>query len=260
MAINTVWAEILYEKKEIYDYRGNLLTLGRQEIDITADSVKQKYKTSGACAEPESFFNFLGFSSSRSIDISRKDEADIIHDLNTKIPDELKQEFDFVIDGGTMEHLFNIGVVMTSIVEMLQVGGTVIHLNQTQGYCNHGFYNFQPTFYYSFYQANHFNNMECLIVEYLNQEKTEVRVIGVPNYNNMNFHSPNNCLIMFKAVKQEDIHTVKFPNQEFYHNIFKEKKKVNGAMIKDSLYQRIVGNVPGNSYQELIKNSYLISL
>jgi hypothetical protein len=259
-----VWADILYGKKEAYDYQGDLLTLGRQEINITAASVKQKYsdlfQVPGSNVEPENFFKFLGFNSCRSIDISIKDGADILHDLNNKIPDKLKNKFDFIIDGGTMEHLFNSSVVMASVAEMLRVGGTAIHLNHTQGYCNHGFYNFQPTYYYSFYRANHFNDMECLIVEYLNQEKTSVRVINVPNYNNMNFHSPHNCLILFKAVKRKDIHTTKFPNQEFYYNIFKEKEKVHGAVIEDSLYQKIVGNVPGNSYKTLIENSYLINL
>lgn len=262
MTINTSWAKILFDKREQYNFHGKLLTLGRQHVEIKSEAVKNFFKNAPDNVEviaPELLFNSLGFRECHSMDYSVKDGATIIHNLNEEVPEWLKNQYDFVIDGGTMEHCFDVRAVLVNIVEMLKIGGTIIHLNPTQGHCNHAFYNFQPTLFYSFYGANHFSEMECNIVELLSKAGTKFRVISTKNVNNLAFTTSNDCSILFKAVKTNS-NPIKIPNQEFYHKIFKEKEKVGGAMIDDSLYQEIVGRVPGNNYDNIINNSYIVDL
>lgn len=102
------------------------------------------------------FFQMFGFDEVHAIDYSEIDGADIIFNLNADLPDELKNKFDCVIDGGTLEHVFDVAKAIKNISEMLCVGGTVIHLLALGGYVDHGFYSFSPTFFTDFYNLNEF--------------------------------------------------------------------------------------------------------
>lgn len=96
----------------------------------------------------------FGLKEVHAVDYSEIDGADIIFDLNTDLTDELKNKFDYIIDGGTLEHVFDVARAMKNISEMLCVGGTVIHLLPLGGYVDHGFYSFSPTFFLDFYKLN----------------------------------------------------------------------------------------------------------
>ncbi len=100
------------------------------------------------------FFKMFGFREVHAIDYSELDGADIIFDLNADLPDELKSRFDYIIDGGTLEHVFDIAKAIKNISEMLCVGGKVIHILALAGYVDHGFYSFSPTFFLDFYNYN----------------------------------------------------------------------------------------------------------
>jgi hypothetical protein len=73
-----------------------------------------------------------------------------VADLNNPLPAELASRYDLVYDGGTMEHCFNVGQVMRSILALAKVGGHIVHINPLN-YFNHGFFGFSPTFYHDFY-------------------------------------------------------------------------------------------------------------
>lgn len=100
------------------------------------------------------FFKMFGLKDVHAIDYSTIDGADIIFDLNMDLPDELKNKFDYIINGGTLEHVFDVAKAMKNISEMLCIGGRVIHLLPVGGYVDHGFYSFSPTFFLDFYKLN----------------------------------------------------------------------------------------------------------
>lgn len=87
------------------------------------------------------------------LDINTVRGDEIICDLNEPIPDSLAGKFDIVLDGGTLEHCFNVGQAVKNFVAMLKVNGYVVHGNPLFA-LNHGFFNFCPTFYYDFYRDN----------------------------------------------------------------------------------------------------------
>jgi len=76
-------------------------------------------------------------------------------DLNESIPQKLFEQFDFVLDPGTLEHCFNVGTAIKNMAKMCKLNGHVIHHNPLFIY-NHGFFNFSPTFYFDFYTDNGF--------------------------------------------------------------------------------------------------------
>ena len=87
------------------------------------------------------------------IDISPSRGFEKVVDLNLPGPPELVGQYDIVFDGGTLEHCFNVGQVMRNAFAFAKVGGFIIHVNPLNWF-NHGFFNFNPTFYYDWYARN----------------------------------------------------------------------------------------------------------
>jgi hypothetical protein len=100
-------------------------------------------------AETESVFRALGLES-EFVDIVASRGKEIVLDLNDPAPADLAGRYDLVYDGGTMEHCFNVGQVMRNILAFAKVGGYILHVNPFN-YYNHGFFNFNPTFYHDWY-------------------------------------------------------------------------------------------------------------
>jgi hypothetical protein len=103
----------------------------------------------GRIAETRSVFEAMD-SEIDFVDIVASRGLEIVMDLNQPAPEGLHGRYDVVYDGGTMEHCFNVGQVMKNITAMTRTGGYIIHLNPLN-FFNHGFFNFNPTFYYDFY-------------------------------------------------------------------------------------------------------------
>ena len=100
-------------------------------------------------AETRSVFALLGIES-EFVDITASRGVEIVLDLNQPAPEAMRGRYDIVYDGGTMEHCFNVGQVMRNIASFARVGGFIVHVNPIN-YYNHGFFNFNPTFYHDWY-------------------------------------------------------------------------------------------------------------
>ena len=87
------------------------------------------------------------------LDINEVRGGEILCDLNEPLTKDLYSRFDIVLDGGTMEHCFNVGQVIKYFVAMAKVGRFILHQNPLM-VMSHGFFNFNPTFYYDFYTDN----------------------------------------------------------------------------------------------------------
>lgn len=90
------------------------------------------------------------------LDIHQARGGEILQDMNeglTGLAAEAAGTFDIVYDAGGMEHYFNVGQAVKNILDLAKVGGIIYHGNPHIA-CNHGFYNFCPTFYWDFYRQN----------------------------------------------------------------------------------------------------------
>lgn len=165
-------------------FYGTILQLGRQDIYFD-------YETFQACAEnmgvtlrkldqithranecmpttktidDQTFFKSLGFDVVQSTDASDYEQADFIHDFNRPVPAQLHNRFDMVFDGGAIEHLFHVPNALSNINALLKVGGRVNHHSPTHNYVDHGFYCFQPTLFYDYYEADAYTELRCHFV------------------------------------------------------------------------------------------------
>lgn len=97
------------------------------------------------------------------IDIETIRGGEHIIDLN--VPNstgDLHATFDIVIDNGTLEHCFNIGVALSNAIMLAREGGFMFHISPFN-MANHGFYNLNPTWFYDIYTVNGFSIVQGTI-------------------------------------------------------------------------------------------------
>jgi hypothetical protein len=137
--------------------------LGRQELYADAQWINdygqrmlggEPYQRQADEKYSESFFKWLGAQSVESMDFSDYENATLIHDLNTPLPDVFKNRFTTLFDGGTLEHVFNFPTAIRSCIDMLRVGGYFLSITPANNQMGHGFYQFSPELYYSLFTGN----------------------------------------------------------------------------------------------------------
>ncbi|MGI8787469.1 MAG: hypothetical protein ACR2HG_06900 [Pyrinomonadaceae bacterium] len=109
------------------------------------------------------FFQFLGAEEISAMDFSDYEGAEILHDLNEPIGEELKGKFTFVLDGGTTEHVFNFPVALRNAIELVETGGHLMIITGGNNFLGHGFYQFSPELFYRTLSAENGFQIERLI-------------------------------------------------------------------------------------------------
>ena len=137
---------------------GDVLTLGRQDLNVYPAKMAEVLESHGFPAAAfkgddkalysEPCFQSLGAKGVSSMDASGFEGAGFIHDLNEPIGGELKERFDLVYDGGTLEHVFHFPMAMRNCMEMVKPGGHLFIHTITNNWCGHGFYQFSPELFF----------------------------------------------------------------------------------------------------------------
>jgi hypothetical protein len=155
-------------------------TLGRQSLQITPEQLGRSLTDFGLPttaqeaadllqASPgyaESFLAKLGAEELVTFDASDFEKASYLHDFNLPIGDELKSRFTCVLDGGTLEHIFNFPVAIKNCMEMLEVGGHFLAITPTNNFPGHGLYQFSPELFFRvFCPANGFEMVKVVLYE-----------------------------------------------------------------------------------------------
>jgi hypothetical protein len=235
-----------------YHLRGPLLTYGNQDIyanqknlenwlekyhfhspktikiyNSTSQDLIQINKEAGQFIHAKTFFSQIGIKEKDYYDVDKFDfdKPKILHDLSKPFPKKYHGFFNFVIDSGTIEHIFDIKSVMENTAKLTKVGGIVLHLIPANNYLNHGFYQISPTFFYDFYTANGFKVLESYLTE---TRPTRIRFhqYRQTTYNNKFFINPYSRLgSLFLVKKIKNIDRVISPTQFFYSKISTQPKK-----------------------------------
>ena len=112
------------------------------------------------------FREFLRASALSIIDYSSYEGADIVHDLNQPVPDSLHDNFDAVVDGGSLEHIFNFPIAISNLMNMVKTGGSLFISTPANNLCGHGFYQFSPELMFRvFTEENGFELKRIMLVE-----------------------------------------------------------------------------------------------
>jgi SAM-dependent methyltransferase len=132
---------------------GDVLFIGRQTTYLTPAELTAQLRGHGHAVDPaaieidrstvsrdarhagkelvtdRSIFRALGVKSVKAIDVSRYEGAEIIHDLSRPLPAELEASADFVVDGSTLDNVFDPAMTLRNVAALLRPGGRLLTIN-----------------------------------------------------------------------------------------------------------------------------------
>jgi SAM-dependent methyltransferase len=160
-------------------FAGPVLSYGKQAMNIGYDGTLKMLASLGIAPHadgmrnpppPDEYIDFarlfslLGLGELQTLDVSAYEGAEIIADLNLPVPPELIGRFGLIVDGGTMEHVFDIRQGMKNTADMLRPGGRAVHISPMNNYVNHGFVQLSPALYHDYYAANGFDDLRGIVI------------------------------------------------------------------------------------------------
>lgn len=155
-------------------------TLGRQHLSVRPSEARAVLRATGlpvpvalehsgtAPAFADDVFGaLLGAERTVSFDASPYQGASVVHDMNVPVAHEHRGAFDAVVDGGTLEHVFDFPTAIANCMRMVRVGGRFFSLTPANNHCGHGFYQFSPELFFRvFAPTNGFEVEHLLAVEH----------------------------------------------------------------------------------------------
>ena len=203
---------------------GETLSLGRLNNLINNDEFKTlKISTSNDEYADEILFENFNIKSLNSLDFSKFENADIIHDLNEPI-EKLDKQFDTILDFGTSEHVFNISQCLKNISDLCKISGHIIHCLPANNNCGHGFWQFSPELFFNIYsKKNGFENTEIFLIN-LFDKKNWYKINKQELGERLELNSSEPLYILVKTKKIGPNH-FKNINQSDYEYQWSDKKK-----------------------------------
>ena len=101
----------------------------------------------------------------RQADVSSYENPDFIIDLNQPVDPVHYNQFDVILDAGTLEHVFDVATAFDNINRMLRVGGNVVIFVPASNSIDHGFYSFSPTLFFDYFGDNGYSQATCYLLE-----------------------------------------------------------------------------------------------
>lgn len=210
---------------------GSVITFGVQKVGATRGDVIQSLSRYGietaaaaggdARVHQTELFRMLGYAAVESIDVYDAEKPTYVLDLNRPLPASLLDRFDLVYDGGTMEHCFSPPDVLCNAARLVKKGGRIIHHLPFNNWVDHGFYQFSPTLFFDFYEANGFAEPSLLL--HFSSRGREKYIAYDPRRDGMIPYSLGGkaqVMGFFTATKAATVDSITFPIQGRYRRAF----------------------------------------
>jgi len=201
---------ILYSLKYAVN-KDNLLMIGRQNIMFQTEDLKQ-FLLENNCIFQHSIKHFdfadtllkhLGFKNVESLDANNFENATHIHDFNKPVPLKLHNKYNYILDGGTTEHIFNIAQVYQNIIDMLEIGGIFVAFLPNNNLSGHGFYQISPELYLSVFSEKYgCKVLELYLTKIDDEKEVWINVNSLNGYRNETKIDTKNPVIIFAIVQK----------------------------------------------------------
>lgn len=255
----------LYRAKQSGVSFDSLLTIGRQSLFLHPKEVAHFREIassrgmSGSSLDGYVFGDyaddflreFLEVRSLSVLDNSPYEGADLIHDLNEPMSEDLRNGFDVVVDAGSLEHVFNFPVAVASLMRAVNVGGKIFITTPANNLCGHGFYQFSPELMFRiFSEKNGFRveNVTLLPTRFPGVEISPMRTgyevtDPVKAHGRVSLVSRTPIMMTVAATKTQDkIPFSEAPQQSDYEVMWKGEKKrepSRGRVALKSVFSRL---------------------
>jgi SAM-dependent methyltransferase len=261
-------APLLFNEGRRRPFVGKVLQLGRQDIFFNREEYEEIAVLSGFSVRPEpllpfvaargqtknvlsdiEFFRRLGFDEVFSLDFFDDGlPGSLVFDLNSdEPPPSSLGRYDFIFDGGTLEHLFHVPNALRNLHALLNPGGRVLHLNPASNMIEHGFYSFSPCFYEDYYEANGYKICDVRIFKITPgnvyeawtldlRPKSDLHRLNLMQEGSLGSATCNMCVVVEKTPEST---AGKKPIQRFYRQPF---PTIQEWMDADKIYPKENGH------------------
>lgn len=209
------------------------------------DWYKTKYSSN---INAQYLLSMLGSTKVISSDSSKYENSDIIIDLNKKVSKKFYNNYDNIIDIGTLEHVFDTHLALENYLKMLKLGGYLLIAVPCSNMIDHGFYTFSPTLFYDYFSINKVKVLKCYLREsspFIYEYKSTVydyKKLGTE----IPFISDRAVEFVVLAKKVGNIKILRKPTQSVYLNMkgwkeYKDKKNIlNHKNSFNNLIKKII--------------------
>jgi hypothetical protein len=232
-----------------------VVTLGRQELHISREVYSREARRFGVAVDEtnafsaapyvEGFLETLGAISPSSLDAADYEGATHIADLNHPLPKGLAGKFSMVIDGGTIEHVFDFRQACINVAELLEVGGAFISVACGNNMLGHGFYQFSPELFFRVFSPENGFSVETMILTEVNADASWYEVADPAKVRGrVTLVNGSRTYLMMRARKTARVAMfAKTPQQSDYQETEwqdTERPAAEGFLRSRSALQRIV--------------------
>ena len=126
-----------------------------------------------------SFFKMLGIERIHAIDFDPLEGADIVADLNKGIDKDLRHSCDLLIDGSTLDNIFNPTEGLLNASRLLKAGGRAVltNMGNSSNYFNGIPYTmFNPLWFFDFFVKNKYRHCDVYSVIYTESTREVYRL------------------------------------------------------------------------------------
>jgi hypothetical protein len=196
---------------------------GTTERDIEIDrNTLNRYPglAEGDLITDRALFRLLGAPRVRALDHSAYEGAEVIHDLTKPIPPELRNSADFIVDGSTLDNVFDPATVIRNFAAMLRPGGRLLTLNMFSNH--HEPYAMLPLLWFlDYFVVNGFADCKVYILvgtKPYNVFTIDTEALLDPTRHVSAFASPHEMSTLVLAEKGERSTSDVSPTQQHYRS------------------------------------------
>jgi hypothetical protein len=186
---------------------GNTVTIGRQGLNVSEAELRAAVQLNSdyradRYIEPLLLQHFGSYHVD-SIDNSDYEHATTIHDMNVPIPSNLEELYDTVIDGGCLEHIYNISQALRNCSLLCKPGGQILHVLPANNFCGHGFWQISPELFFSLYSfKNGYRDTEVFLAD-LSDTGTWFKVAAPQDGRRVNVHTSSELYVLARTVRRD---------------------------------------------------------
>lgn len=247
MAITANCSKFLFYSKQLGANFNQTLMLGRLNLYASQKDIKEQIEFFGNNAKrvedvvfkdeySEPLFEILGATKTDSVDYSDYEKPTFVHDFNQPVPDALKNSYTAIVDGGTIEHIFNFPVAIRNCMELLKPGGHFIGITPVNNLMGHGFYQFSPELFYAvFNEANGFEIEKMVICSKTGEHSfSDWYEVVKPKHAKSRMElcndAPTYLMVLAKKMKTTELFT-KTPQQSDYETVWTASKSLENNEV-----------------------------
>ena len=185
MSIRILSAQMLLHEHRHKPISGTVVTIGRNSVGLTGSEMDRLLESMGIPKRPgaqyeidgdtmggggnritqESFFGAFTDAKVLSLDVSSYENANIILDIQKRIPWRYRRYADFVYDGGSLDNIFDVAATIRNISRMLKPGGRFLASNNGGPHPT-SYLKFSADWFMDFFAYNQYADCKTYICNY----------------------------------------------------------------------------------------------